>query len=59
MLKHVCDWAQGQCGSTTAWETTKDTKRTQGERELEFDALSNRVIGCAIEEHGHLGPRVH
>jgi GxxExxY protein len=23
---------------------------------LEFDALSNRVIGCAIEVHRHLGP---
>jgi GxxExxY protein len=23
---------------------------------MEFDALSNRVIGCAIEVHRHLGP---
>jgi len=23
---------------------------------LEFDALSNRVIGCALEVHKHLGP---
>jgi len=23
---------------------------------MEFDDLSNRVIGCAIEVHGHLGP---
>lgn len=25
---------------------------------MEFDALSNRVIGCAIEVHRHLGPRL-
>ena len=23
---------------------------------MEFDALSNRVIGCALEVHRHLGP---
>jgi GxxExxY protein len=23
---------------------------------MEFDELSNRVIGCAIEVHRHLGP---
>ena len=23
---------------------------------MEFDPLSNRVIGCAIEVHRHLGP---
>ncbi|MGE0757951.1 MAG: GxxExxY protein [Pirellulaceae bacterium] len=23
---------------------------------MEFDTLSHRVIGCAIEVHGHLGP---
>jgi GxxExxY protein len=32
--------------------TTKDTKSTK----MEFDELSNRVIGCAIEVHRHLGP---
>ena len=32
--------------------TTKDTKSTK----REFDELSNRVIGCAIEVHRHLGP---
>ena len=32
--------------------TTKDTKSTK----MEFDDLSNRVIGCAIEVHRHLGP---
>ena len=32
--------------------TTKDTKSTK----MEFDALSNRVIGCAIEVHRQLGP---
>ncbi len=25
---------------------------------MEFDALSNRLIGCAIEVHRHLGPRL-
>ncbi len=32
--------------------TTKDTKSTK----VEFDDLSNRVIGCAIEVHRQLGP---
>ncbi len=32
--------------------TTKDTKSTK----VEFDELSKRVIGCAIEVHRHLGP---
>ena len=32
--------------------TTKDTKSTK----MEFDELSNRVIGCAIEVHRHLRP---
>ena len=32
--------------------TTKDTKSTK----VEFDDLSNRVIGCAIEVHRLLGP---
>ena len=32
--------------------TTKDTKSTK----MEFDELSNRVIGRAIEVHRHLGP---
>ena len=34
------------------WTTTKDTKSTK----MEFDGLSNRVIGCAIEVHRALGP---
>ena len=25
---------------------------------MEFDELSKRVIGCAIEVHRHLGPRL-
>ena len=33
-------------------QTTKDTKSTK----MEFDDLSNRVIGCAIEVHRQLGP---
>ena len=33
--------------STTSHENTKN---------LEFDELSNRVIGCAIEVHRNLGP---
>ncbi len=32
--------------------TTKDTKVTK----MEFDELSNRMIGCAIAVHRHLGP---
>ncbi|HMP68164.1 MAG TPA: GxxExxY protein [Pirellulaceae bacterium] len=32
--------------------TTKDTKSAK----MEFDQLSNRVIGCAIEVHRYLGP---
>jgi GxxExxY protein len=32
--------------------TTKDTKNTK----MEFDELSRRVIGCAIEVHRTLGP---
>jgi GxxExxY protein len=32
--------------------TTKFTKSTK----MDFDDLSNRVIGCAIEVHRHLGP---
>jgi GxxExxY protein len=32
--------------------TTKDTKSTK----VEFDDLSHRVIGCAIEVHRTLGP---
>ncbi len=32
--------------------TTKNTKGTK----VEFDELSNRVIGCAIEVHRNLGP---
>ena len=34
--------------------TTKDTKSAK----REFDELSNRKIGCAIEVHRHLGPRL-
>jgi GxxExxY protein len=34
------------------WITTKDTKSTK----VDFEELSNRVIGCAIEVHRHLGP---
>ena len=36
--------------------TTKDTKSTKGGKCMEFDELSNRVIGCAIEVHRVLGP---
>jgi hypothetical protein len=32
--------------------TTKDTKSTK----MEFDQLSNRMIGCAIEVHRNLRP---
>jgi len=32
--------------------TTESTKGTK----IEFDALSNRVIGCALEVHRNLGP---
>ena len=35
--------------------TTKNTKGTK-EMKVEFDALSNFVIGCAIEVHRELGP---
>jgi len=35
------------------YSTTKFTKNTKN---LEFDELSNRVIGCAIEVHRNLGP---
>ena len=28
----------------------------EGHEELEFDKLSNKVIGCAIEVHRELGP---
>lgn len=36
-------------------ETTKSTKDTKG-KNREFDALSRRVIGCALEVHRALGP---
>jgi len=36
----------------TDFFTTKDTK----EENMKFDDLSNRLIGCAIEVHKHLGP---
>lgn len=35
--------------------TTKDTKSTK-KLKMEFDKLSNQVIGCAIEVHRTLGP---
>lgn len=35
-------------------ETTEDTEST--EKELPRDPLTERVIGCAIEVHRHLGP---
>ena len=28
----------------------------EGHEEMEFDTLSNQVIGCAIEVHRELGP---
>lgn len=34
--------------------TMKDMKSTK----LELDELSNRMSGCAIEVHRHLGPRL-
>jgi len=34
--------------------TTKDTKITK----MEFDELSNRMIGCAIAVHWHVGPEL-
>jgi hypothetical protein len=43
-------------------KSAKDTRRgsaaglRRGEKEMEFDELSNRVIGCAIEVHRALGP---
>jgi GxxExxY protein len=36
--------------------TTKGTKQHEGKRRLEFDELSNQVIGCAIKVHRELGP---
>ncbi|MDY0038767.1 MAG: GxxExxY protein [Desulforhabdus sp.] len=38
-----------------AFFTTKSTKVTKGMR-IEFDELSKRAIGCAIEVHKSLGP---
>jgi hypothetical protein len=26
---------------------------------MEFDELPNRMIGCAIAVHGHLGPKLN
>jgi GxxExxY protein len=34
--------------------TTKNTKDTK--KRIEFDQLSNQVIGCAIEVHREIGP---
>ena len=34
--------------------TTKNTKGTK--KRIEFDQLSNQVIGCAIEVHREIGP---
>ena len=34
--------------------TTKDTKVTK----MEFDELSNRMSGCAIAVHWHVGPEL-
>ena len=31
-------------------------EKHEGTRSLEFDELSHRVIGCALEVHKHLGP---
>jgi GxxExxY protein len=31
-------------------------RRARSTRSMEFDELSNRVIGCAIEVHRQLGP---
>ena len=33
----------------------RDYHEGHEEHEMEFDELSNRVIGCAIEVHRHLG----
>ncbi len=33
-----------------------DHEEHEGARRLEFDELSNKVIGCAIEVHRNLGP---
>jgi len=38
--------------NSTVTSTTKNTKVTK----MQFDELSNRVIGCAIEVHRVLGP---
>ena len=35
---------------------TLNHEEHEGSRRLEFDELSNRVIGCALEVHRNLGP---
>ena len=42
-------------GRRSTTKGTKNTKEGKGEG-MEFDELSNRVIGCAIEVHQRLGP---
>ena len=32
------------------------TTRARRTQRMEFDKLSNRIIGCALEVHRHLGP---
>ena len=36
--------------------TENSPRRTRRTRTMEFDELSNRAIGCAIEVHSELGP---
>ncbi len=40
--------------------TTKDTKskKSKKSKKTEFDELSNRMIGCAIGVHWHVGPEL-
>lgn len=43
------------CAGIYTVEVTVDHEEHEG-REVEFDGISNRVIGCAIEVHRTLGP---
>ncbi len=37
-------------------EGHEEKKKEKGSGKMGFDALSNQIIGCAIEVHRHLGP---
>ena len=34
----------------------EENEKQEGAPKMKFDRLSNRVIGCALEVHRHLGP---